>query len=137
MRTQARETVVEVMAQYTVKASRDGKFWFLHVQEIEGFTQARSLSEIDEMARDLVHIMTDEAKEDIELTIEIELPEEVTAARAEEERLRKLAKESNTRAAEKAREAARLLRQEGLTVRDLGEVLGVSYQRAQQLSKID
>lgn len=88
--------MVEVMAQYTVKATRDGRFWFLHVIELDQYTQARSLSEIDEMARDLVHIVTDEAKNDITLVVTVELP-----------------------------------------VRELGSLLGVSYQRAQQLSKVE
>lgn len=127
--------MVEVMAQYSVKATRDGRFWFLHIIELDQYTQARSLSEIDDMARDLVHIVTDEAKSDIDLSVTVELPEPVQAARKEADRLRKLAEESNSRAAAKSREAARMLREQGVTVRELGSLFGISYQRAQQLSK--
>lgn len=127
--------MVAVMAKYRVNASRDGKFWFLHVIELDRYTQARNLAEVDEMARDLVHIVTGEPEDDIDLIVEIEIPEHVRQARAEAERLRKVAEESNAQAAEKSREAARLLRAEGVTVRELGTILGISYQRAQQLYK--
>lgn len=122
-------------ATYTVQASRDGKFWFLEVPQIDRATQARHTQEIDEMVRDLIAIHAGVAPDSFELSVEYRLPPEVVEARAEAERLRKLAEESNSAAAAKSREAARLLRSEGLTVRDIGAVLGVSHQRAQQLTK--
>jgi hypothetical protein len=39
-------------------SSRDGRFWLIHVPEIDRHTQARHLREIDTMARDLVAVMT-------------------------------------------------------------------------------
>lgn len=121
--------------QYTVRATRDGRFWLLRLVELDQYTQARNLTEVEAMARDLVHMMTGEDEADIDLDINVELPQPVREAQAEAERLRKLAEESNAQAAAKSREAARLLKAQGVTVRELGSLLGVSHQRAQQLCK--
>lgn len=129
--------MVKLTTQYTVKVNRDGRFWFLHLVELDQYTQARNLTEIETMARDLVHMMTGEDEADIVLDVDVELPEPVREAQIEAERLRKLAEESNALAAVKSREAARLLKAQGITVRELGSLLGVSYQRAQQLSKAE
>lgn len=66
------------MGTYLVKAQRDGRFWHLYVPQIEQHTQARCLSEIQTMARDLIHIhLEDAAAEgetvgaaDIDLTVD-------------------------------------------------------------------
>jgi hypothetical protein len=48
-------------------------------------------------------------------------------------RLREEAHRANREAAAESRAAARVLREAGLSVRDVGTVLGVSHQRAHQL----
>jgi hypothetical protein len=71
--------------------------------------------------------------DEIKVEVRPEIPEEVTAhlRRAEEaaaEAQRATARERAERAA-----AARAARDAGLTVRDIGAVMGVSFQRAQQV----
>ena len=40
---------------YTVRAHRDGdRYWLVHVPEIDHYTQARNIAEIDTMDRDLI-----------------------------------------------------------------------------------
>lgn len=62
---------MSAMSRYTANVTRDGRFWLIHVPEVDRHTQARRLREIDTMARDLVAIMTDKDPESIELDVEI------------------------------------------------------------------
>jgi hypothetical protein len=60
------------MSVYTARVTRDADVWLVEVPEVQRVTQALHLRQVEEMARDLVHIMTGEAAEAI--TINIELP---------------------------------------------------------------
>lgn len=122
-----------IMKTYKTTAIKSGKYWHL---DIEGFiqgTQARTLAEAEEMAKDFINGMTDEALENIAIDLTIQLPEEVAEVRADAERLFEQAKLSNALAAERSRQAAKMLREQGLTLKDIGQVLDVSYQRVAQL----
>lgn len=124
---------MEIMKTYKTTAIKSGKYWHL---DIEGFiqgTQARSLAEAEEMAKDFISGMNDEALEEITIDLKIQLPEDIAEVRAEAEHLFKQAKLSNSLAAEKSRQAAKMLKQQGLTLKDIGQVLDISYQRAAQL----
>ncbi len=118
----------------TATASRDGRFWLVYVPEVDRYTQGRNLVEAREMARDLAATLLDLPIEDVVLTeMSIELPAEVQADLDRAQELRKQASDANHEAAQLARAAASRLRDGGLTVRDVGAALGVSYQRAHQL----
>ncbi|GAA4987288.1 type II toxin-antitoxin system HicB family antitoxin [Actinopolymorpha pittospori] len=41
---------------YRAVVSRDGQFWLIRVPELDIVTQARSVDEIDHMARDLIAV---------------------------------------------------------------------------------
>ena len=45
------------MTTYHAEVSRDGKFWQVRVPEVARTTQARTLDEVEPMARDLIAIM--------------------------------------------------------------------------------
>lgn len=119
---------------YTVNVERDGEFWHVHVIEIDRVTQARTIAEVETMARDLIDIMTDGRDVDADLDVHIDLPGDATAHLAEVERLRGVEADARAAAARELREAALGLKSHGLSVRDLGRVLGVSHQRASQLT---
>jgi len=121
------------MKTYEVTAQRDGKFWFVRIPELDGATQGRTLNEVPEMARDYIALVTEQPEDSFDIALKVELPQEVRehlarsrALRAEELRLR-------AEGAEEAKAAARGLRQEGYTMREIGVALEVSHQRAQQL----
>ena len=118
---------------YDVNVTRDEDAWMVDVPAVHRVTQALSLKEVDAMARDLIHIMTDEEPEAIQLNVHVQLPQEVDAVVSEAKRQRELAERSSRRAAAESREAARQLHEMGVTLRDIGTTLGVSYQRAHQL----
>ncbi len=117
---------------YTALVSRDGKLWHIEVPEIDRVTQARTINEVDDMARDLIAIMTGAEPGSVGLDVRIQLPDSVQAHLSEVERARDAEAEARSHAATELRAAAAELKNAGLSVRELGAVLGVSYQRASQ-----
>lgn len=122
------------MSTYTALVSRDGKFWHVEVPEIDRVTQARNISEVDDMARDLIAIMAGVEPDSFELDVRIQLPDSVRSHLSEVERARGAETEARSHAAAELRAAAAELKNAGLSVRELGAVLGISYQRASQLT---
>jgi predicted RNase H-like HicB family nuclease len=125
--------VVEVMRTYKVRASLDTKYWFVEVPEINHATQGRTLAEVPLMARELISLMTGRPMDEVAVDVEWVLPESVTEHLQRVEKLRHQSAEANTAAARESRAAARELRNAGLGLKDIGALLGVSYQRAHQL----
>ena len=127
-------TLGSTMNTYTALVTRDGTVWHVEVPEIDRVTQARSINEVDAMARDLIAIMTGLEPNSFELDVRIQLPDSVRAHLSEVERARGAEAEARSHAATELRAAAAELKNPGLPVRELGAVLGVSYQRASQLT---
>lgn len=119
--------------RYEVTVRRDGRFWYVDIPALDGATQARRLSEIDEMAKDYIAEVTGASAERVEIAVTIELPADVQAHLAAASALRDEEAHARSRAAEESRAAARALKSQGLTVREVGAALGISHQRAQQL----
>ena len=118
---------------YQAKASRDGRYWLVYVPEIDKYTQARNLGEVESMARDLIATWLDVGPDTFVVCPEVELPAEATKHLELAAKCRREAAAAQAEAAREYRVAALSLREKGLTVRDVGVALGVSFQRAQQL----
>jgi hypothetical protein len=127
-----------VTTNYKVEVQRGGKWWMIHVPDIDGLTQARRLSEVNDMARSLIAISTDTKLEDVAV--------EIIAIRMESGQIRELRgltediqnRRTQLRQLEEellrdSREFAYYLHAEGVPVRDIGELLGVTPQRVSQL----
>src|SRR5437660_620617 len=56
VRAEAGKKVVE-MTTYHAQVERGDRFWLVYVPEIDRWTQARSLAEVETMARELVAVM--------------------------------------------------------------------------------
>ena len=121
------------MKTYRAELERDGRFWRVHVPDIDRTTQARSLSEAEAMARDLIAIMADVPQNSFDVDMKIILPEDVQLELDQSVALREQAKQSQAEAARLARDAAQRLHTLGLSLRDIGQALGVTFQRAKQL----
>jgi hypothetical protein len=121
------------MSRHTVRAERDGKYWVIWIDGVIR-TQAKREREIELMARDWLSLMHDDRDpESFELVVEVAMPE---AAQAHLDRAVALREESERARIEAAKEtaaAALVLHESGLTVREIGPLLHVSHQRAQQL----
>ena len=118
---------------YAVTARLDGRFWYIEIPAIDGATQARNVGEVESMAVDYIAAVTDVAEGDVRVDVTLILPAAIQSHLSRAAELRLAEAEARTRAAEESRMAARELKAAGLTFREVGTVLGVSHQRAQQL----
>lgn len=117
---------------YKAKVERGERYWLVTVDGV-GMTQARNLREVPEMVRDLVATVLDVAPDSFRVQWAIELSPEVLQHLSRAQSLREESKRAQSEAAKELRLAAKTLREQNLPLRDIGEVLGVSYQRAHQL----
>lgn len=118
---------------YDIHVQRDGRFWFIDIPALDGATQARNLGEVEEMARDYIVSVTGVDNGDFAVKLTVELPETVLGLLDTARKLREQEADARTRAAAAARDAARELHESGMTYREIGQVLEISHQRAQQL----
>lgn len=123
------------MNSYEVRARRDGKWWMVEIPALNGLTQARRFNEVERMARDFIAVTQDVPIESVAVDISVAKIAGINV----EQRLAKIRK--NRRAASELEQAAlaeteqlaKELAAHDLTVREIGEVLDISFQRAHQL----
>jgi hypothetical protein len=127
--------MVAEMRTFHAEVTRDGKFWHIHIPEIDRSTQARRYKDVPAMAGDLIEIMSGLAAEDYTLNITVQLPGDVRQHLARAEVLREEAGRKQSEAARESRAAVRELIALGLSQREAGELLGLSFQRVNQLVK--
>ncbi|MHB1172705.1 MAG: type II toxin-antitoxin system HicA family toxin [Lacisediminihabitans sp.] len=122
--------------EFEATATREGKWWIITVPELDAATQARNVREIDDMATGLVIALLDLGEDDVKVNVTVELPAGVAAAWREAEALQTQADADEQRAAALRRAAVKELLSVGrLSQAEAGAVLGLSYQRVQQLAK--
>lgn len=134
------------MHTYRVNVTRDNRWWMITVPELDGYvgadgainvgdtTQARRLSDVPTEARDFICTVTDCAPSEVDMEITITVDGiDVTQRARKVADDREVADRHAAAAAAQARQLARDLAARGVAVRDVGDVLGVSFQRAQQL----
>lgn len=127
--------MVAVMVTYEVQVTRGERWWLIRVPAIRAaVSQARRLSDVEAMTRDLVSLMLEVPQDSFGLDVHVQLPGSVQAHLSAAERLRDEAESARALARAESQAAVRELADAGLTVRDIGEVLGVSFQRAAQLA---
>ena len=120
---------------YRVEAIRSGGWWAITVPSLDGvFSQAKRLDQVENRAREAISLMLAIDENDVgALDIVVTPP----AGAAELLRVLEVsvaaADEATRLAVATRREVAELLRAEGLPLRDVGELIGVSHQRVSQL----
>ena len=123
---------------YTARAAKAGNWWAVRVPEVPGvFSQARTLERVEYMARDALSAFLDVAPDSFDVVVDVDLPRML---RGELDRLRGLRTTLERARLEYAALSAKLtaeLAHEGMTVRDIGGVLGVSHQYASRLARSD
>ncbi len=117
------------MASYTADVRKGMRYWIVSVPEIGQATQARSIDELNIMTRDLIDVVNGDKTPQIAYTYD--LPPEV----AEAVELKRQAAELEARAMATQGVAAKKLHELGVSLRDIGRLLGISHQRAHQLVK--
>lgn len=123
------------MKTFMVTARRAGKWWALEVPEVPGvFSQVRRLDQAEAMARDALATMLDVAPDSFGVKVEPALDDAArevldALARAKKE----LARVQRDAALAAQRAAVVLTRDDGLSMRDAGEVMNLSHQRIAQI----
>jgi predicted RNase H-like HicB family nuclease len=126
---------VKTKKTYSAKAVRSGGWWAITIPQLKGVhSQARRLDQAADMAREAVALFLDVPPDSFEVEVVPVLPPEVQAdvdrarsVRGQAEELQREAATATARAARKLVKGARL------TVREAGQILGVSHQRVAQL----
>jgi DNA-directed RNA polymerase specialized sigma24 family protein len=121
------------MITITASAVRSGDWWAVSFDGPTGtfHTQARRLDLVGEMVRDILDMEgIGEAFINVVPVVSAEDEEAARATRAAAAEAARVADEASTR----SRQTVARLRAEGLTVRDIGTLLGVSPQRVSQLA---
>ena len=120
---------------YEVLAERDGRHWFLRVDELPGlFSQVRRLDQAEGMARDAIAAFLDIAADGFGVMVTVKLPADLERDVASVIDLRGAIDRTEREYAEQTRRlATRLVQGERMTVREAGRLLGLSYQRVSQL----
>jgi predicted RNase H-like HicB family nuclease len=124
------------MARYTAKYERDEDgWWIVEVPEVQGCrSDGRTINEARRRVRQALALFVDNA-ESAEIVDDIRLPAPAKRSLKQVEATRRKASQAQSAAKDTATKAVRLLTKDlGLSVRDAGELLGLSYQRVQQLA---
>jgi DNA-directed RNA polymerase specialized sigma subunit len=127
--------MVEEVKTYHAEVTRDGKFWLIRVPEIGRSTQALRYKDVATMASELIEIMEGIRGDEYDLHLKVRLPNSVTDHQARAEVLREEAQRKQAEAAAEHRAAVQELLALGVSQREAGEVLGMSFQRVSQLAK--
>lgn len=127
------------MTRYRAEATKAGRWWAVSVPDVPfAHSQGLTWEEAYDMIKDSLSAIVDVPPSELDVEmVPVELPNgangeeivhEVTAAR--EAKAAAVASEAAT-----VRTAAQRLVDAGLTVRDAGRILGLSYQRVSQLTR--
>ena len=127
--------MLEEVKSYHAEVTRDGKFWLVRVREIGRSTQALRYKDVTVMASELIEIMEDLRGDEYDLHLEVHLPSSVKDHQARAEGLREEAQRKQAEAAAENRAAVQELLALGVSQREAGDLLGVSFQRISQLAK--
>lgn len=123
------------MKTYNVTVTREGKWWMIDVPAIHGLTQARRLSEIKDMAVSLIAITLDvpASKVGVNIVAMVVDGTDLVERRREIDNEREAARQAEHKVSELMVDLVRKLNADHVPLRDIGEAVGVSFQRVHQL----
>lgn len=123
---------------YHVNAEWDDTgVWVITIPDVPGaISQSRRLEQVPEDAAEVIEIQTGTPVDPKTLVIHPRLPGEAGEAAAAARHLRKQEAELRDKLEEQTRRAVIELKRKGFPLRDIGELTGISYQRAQQIAKV-
>jgi hypothetical protein len=123
------------MTTYNITATREGKWWMIDVPAIGGLTQARRLSEIKNMAVSLIAITLDVPASQVGVKIVAMIVDgtDLVERRQQIDIEREAARQAERKVAALMADLVRKLNADHVPLRDIGEAVGVSFQRVHQL----
>ena len=117
----------------TARAQRCNGWWAIEVPVIPGlFTQTRRLDQIQDMVKDAASILGMEVEH---VSVEPILSEEDARLVQEMLEAKSEASQAQQRASQLSGKTARLLKNQGLTVRDIASIMGVTPQRVSAIAR--
>ncbi len=127
------------VSTYRVTATRDGDWWSLLADDVDGrevASQARRLDQADAAIRESIALVldVDQGAFDVEITPELDRAR-VSDETLEVLELRRALSQLSARAHRQTPAAVAELRRAGLTVRDVARLLGVTPSRVSQIEK--
>ena len=125
--------MVEVMITLHVNATRNKRGWTLVGVEYGAVSEVTRLDQAVEDMREPLAYLSGLPEDAFDIKVIPEIPQTYYSERAEADRFWREADTARSLAAEHSRKAARVLAGEGLPLRDIGQIMGISYQRAHQL----
>jgi hypothetical protein len=123
--------MVESMTKYTARCRRSGRWWAIEIPEVNGgiYSQARRLDGVEAIARDAIALTLDVSPDSFAVEVVAVLPDEWETELEEAREARRTAVAAERQAQAALDRVVRRLVDAGLTVRDVGALLGLSYQR--------
>ena len=125
------------MTKYLAIAERSDRtdgWWAIKVPDLPGvFSQARRLEQVPTMARDAVAAFLDVRPDSVDIEVRPRLADGLDALVTRAKRVREAAELMQREAVDLTRTAVISLADAGLTVRDIGRVVGLSHQRVAQI----
>lgn len=124
---------------YKVSASRSSDWRAIEVvsglpENVLGVGQTRRLDKVPRVARRLISELLELDANDIKVEVSVSMPDSLEAAVDRARQATVTEAEARAAAARARREAATALLDAKLTMREAGQVLGVSHQRIKQLA---
>ncbi|MEY4293796.1 MAG: hypothetical protein RIR29_446 [Actinomycetota bacterium] len=116
------------------KFERQADGWRVEVPQLDNFvTVAKRLDKISEQIKDLAHDLTGEERCNVIIKVEAIMPGIICDLEAAQEKSREAMRLQEEASAE-IRDVVSRMRDEGLTMRDIAVLLGVTPQRVAQLA---
>lgn len=112
---------------YTVTAEREGDWWVLRFPDLRGASQARRLNTAERVAKDYINALTDEPVDSFDVMVVPQLGERLEGLLHETTEAREHAAEAQRRAGSLSFKSATELQGLGLSMRDIGLLLGVTH----------
>lgn len=123
------------MNVYTVTAERGPSgTWVLECDELGVVSQTRRLDRAADEVAEAIAFQSRRKLDEFEIEVVPILPAEVESLRRRADDLGVKAKVASDEAVAARSALARKMKDEGFTLREMGQVLGVSYQRASELA---
>ncbi|MDR0847693.1 MAG: hypothetical protein LBN10_01405 [Propionibacteriaceae bacterium] len=121
------------MTTLHVTATKNKRGWTLVGVEYGAVSEVARLDQAVDDMREPLAWLSGLAEDAFDIEVSPEIPQLFRVEQEKAEQLRAEAERAKSAAAEHARKAAHVLADAGLSMRDIGSVMGVSHQRAHQL----
>lgn len=115
-------------------ARRDGRWWYIDIPELGTSGQARTLKDVDSVAREIAALWLDADETTVHVTVAVELPTDAAELWGQADAADMRARQDAQAAARLRRSAVASLKAQGISQADAARVLGVSQQRVSQLA---